>query len=217
MGFSRGECRVKSMKKLISKLFLSILIIFLSFCAGHCVESVPSAAVQMSFTIAPYTNITPVTSPVLTANITDRTGNLYSPLSTTFRVITNSPENKTLYLKANVLTKNGYEEAMFQQGGQVYIAFANLRNMPSGNALVNCKMGGDRNDSPGVVAYPVTSVTGTETLQYLAGKNKYALSVKGGTSYVTVNVGSNVLPSSFGGNDPRGFYQAILSLTETDI
>lgn len=173
----------------------------------------------MSFTIAPFTSITPVTSPVLTAHITDRTGNLHSPMSTTFRVITNSPlsENKNLYLKANVLTQNGYEEAMFQQGGQVYIAFANLRRMPTGTSLVNCKMGGDRNDSPGVVAYPITSITGVESKTYLTSKNKYEVAVKGGTSYVTVNVGSNVLPSSFGGNDPRGFYQAILSLTEADI
>lgn len=185
--------------------------------SGYCVEQALSASTQFSFTIAPYVNITPITSPVLTANITDRTGNLHSPLSTKFRVITNSPENKTLYLKAGVNTQNGYEEAMFQQGGQVYIAFANLRRMPTGNALANCKMGGDRNDSPGVVAYPITSITGTESLQYLTGKSKYEISVKGGTSYVTVNVGSNVLPSSFGGNDPRGFYQAILSLTEADI
>ena len=40
---------------------------------------------------------------------------------------------------------------------------------------------------------------------------------KSGATYVTVNVGSNVNKTSTGSNDPKGFYQAILSLTEADI
>lgn len=203
------------------KFYKTLFLVLTAFCfsigSGYCTGNPNSASAQLSFTIPSFTNITPVTSPVLTANITDKTGNLYSPLSTTFRVITNSTDEKTLYLKANVLTQDGYDEAMFQQGGQVYIAFANLRRMPTSGALNNCKMGGDNTSSPGIVAYPVISITGTETKQYLSSKNKYELSVKGGTSYVTVNVGTNVLPSSFGSNDPRGFYQAVLSLTEADI
>ena len=198
-------------------LLIGLIACLTSISSGYCVESVRSASSEISFTIQPYTLISPVTSPVLTAHITDKTGDLHSPLSTTFRVITNSPEDKNLYLKANVLTQSGYEEAMFEQGGQVYIAFANLRYMPTGSALANCKIGAAPNDSPGVVAYPVTSITGVETKKYLSGRNKYELSIKGGTSFVTVNVGTNVLRSSFGGNDPKGFYQAILSLTEADI
>lgn len=189
----------------------------LSMSAGYCTESIKSASVGMSFTILPYTHISPITSPVLTAYITDKTGNLQAPLSTTFRVITNSPEDKTLYLKANVLTQDGYEEAMFEQGGQVYIAFTNLKNKPTGQSLNNCKIGSAPNDSPNVVAYPITSLTGAASKTYLKSKDKYELTVKNGTSFITVNVGSNVLKSSFGGNDPRGFYQAILSLTEADI
>lgn len=200
------------------KKFLFILVVFcIAACAGYCADSEKSSSVQMSFYIAPYTQITPVTSPVLTAHITDTTGNLYSPLSTTFRVITNSPENKALYLKAIVNTLDGCEEAMFEHGGQVYVAFANLKNMPTAHSLANCKLASEPNSSPGVVAYPITSITGTETQKYLKSKNKYELEVKGGTSFVSVNIGSNVLKTSFGGNDPRGFYQAVICLTETDI
>ena len=163
-----------------------------------------------------YTRITPVTSPVLLANITDKTGNLHSPLVSKFKVITNSSEEKTLYLKANVVTDLGYEEAMFEQGGTVYIAFAYLSRLPKSTSLANCKNGADPKDSPGVVAYPVISVLGAKNT-YIKGKNKYEVYVENGTSYITVNVGSNVNKNSFGANDPKGFYQAILSLTEADI
>ncbi|MCQ2743708.1 MAG: hypothetical protein MJ230_02785 [bacterium] len=207
---------MKIVSKLFGKLCICLFMLLLLTGIGQCAENSLSANAQLSFTIASYTHISPVTSPVLTAHITDKTGNLYAPLSTTFRVITNSSENKKLYLKANVLTRNGYEEAMFEQGGQVYIAFANLKNMPNSAALAGCKSGVPA-DSPGIVAYPVTSITGTEGKKYINGKNKYELEIKGGTSYVTVNVGSSVLPSSFGSNDPRGYYQAVLSLTEADI
>ena len=38
-----------------------------------------------------------------------------------------------------------------------------------------------------------------------------------GVTDISVNVGSNVLRNSFDKNDPRGFYQATLSLTESEI
>ena len=170
----------------------------------------------LSFTIGPFTRIAPVTSPVLTANITDRTGNLHAPMVTKFRVITNANDTKTLYLKANTVTTAGYEEAMFAQGGQVYIAFANLAKQPSSSALANCKMGGIPKDSPGVVAYPVVAIRGAEH-KYDGSKNKYEVYVENGKTDIDVIVGSHVLRNSFASNDPRGFYQAVLSLTEADI
>ena len=89
-----------------------------------------TASADFSITIPRFVKVEATSSPVLTANITDRTGNLYSPLSTTFRVISNSSETTNLYLKANVVTEGGFEEAMFEQGDRVYIAFANLANRP---------------------------------------------------------------------------------------
>ena len=175
-----------------------------------------TASADFSITIPRFVIVEAVSSPVLTANITDRTGNLYSPLSTTFKVISNSAETTNLYLKANVITDGGFEEAMFEQGGRVYIAFANLANKPKSQSLANCKMGSLPKDSPGIVAYPVLSVTGAKS-KYLQGKGKYEVYAENGTTFVTVNVGSNVLRSSFAGNDPKGFYQAVLSLTEADI
>lgn len=197
-------------KKFMTALFALIMGIGAAFADGR------QASADLSFYLPPYMYITPTTSPVLTANITDRTGNLHSPLMTRFRVITNNDKEQTLYLKANVMTENGYEEAMFSQGGQVYIAFANLRKPPKSSSLANCKMGSMPDESPGVVAYPVTSVTGAKN-KFIPGRNKYEVYVNNGTTDVTVNVGSQVLKSSFGGNDPRGFYQAVLSLTEADI
>ena len=195
------------------KKYLTLLFIFVI--NAHCVFA-ESASADMSFNIQEYVKIEPVTSPVLTANITDNTGNLYSPLSVRFKVITNSTEKKTLYLKSNTVTDGGFEESMFEMGGQIYIAFANIAKIPKSQSLTNCKLGGFPKDSPGIVAYPVTSITGAGS-KFLKGKNKYEVYAENGTTFVTVHVGSNVLPSSFASNDPKGFYQAVLSLTEADI
>ena len=160
--------------------------------------------------------ISTVTSPVLVANITDRTGNLYTPLFSKFKIVSNSSEKQELYLLAHADTQNGHESAMFEMNGQVYIAFTNINTKPSSQALFNCKMGSHPDKSPGVVAYPITSIQGTNA-HYLHGKNKYQIVVENGTSYITVNIGSNVLQNSFASNDPNGFYQATLLLTEADI
>lgn len=201
-------------KEFFKKLLIAVLGLFISTTSGFCANDMAQADFQ--FILPSFTRIAPITSPVLTAHITDRTGNLYAPLSTRFRVITNATETQTLYLKANVVTDGGYEEAMFEQGGQVYVAFANLARIPKASSLANCKVGSMPEDSPGVVAYPVTSIIGAEH-KYLSGKNKYEILVDNGVTDVVVNIGSNVLKTSFGGNDPRGFYQAILSLTDADI
>lgn len=195
---------------------LGAIFTILMFSISGAFAANDSASADFSFTIESYVNITPVTSPVLTAHITDRSGNLYEPLSTTFRVITNKAEGTKLYLKANTITQGGFEEAMFEQGGRVYIAFSNLANPPKSQSLSSCKIGSAPKDSPGVVAYPVTSVTGADS-RYLRNRNRYEVDVKNGTTLVAVNVGQNVLKNSFAGNDPKGFYQAVLSLTEADI
>ncbi len=201
------------MCRVMLKKFLTVLFIFTISTLGAFAES---ASADMSININEYVKISPVTSPVLVANITDDTGNLSSSLSTQFKVITNSAENKTLYLKSNTVTDGGYEESMFELGGQVYIAFASLAKIPKSQSLANCKMGGFPKDSPGIVAYPITSITGVQS-KFLRGKSKYEVSVGNGTSFVTVNVGADVLKNSFASNDPKGFYQAVLSLTEADI
>lgn len=175
-----------------------------------------SASVEMSFTVARYMQIDTVTSAVLTANITDNTGNLYAPLQSKFRVISNSAEEQTLYLKANTVTENGFESAIFEYGGQKYIAFAHVAKKPTGEALANCKLGLDSKRSPGIVAYPITSILGAKH-KYQRGEGRYEVYVGNGTTNITVNVGSQVLRNSFDKNDPKGFYQATLSLTEADI
>ena len=174
------------------------------------------ATSTFSVTIDELVRIEPMTSPVLIANITDRTGRLHSPLTTKFRVISNSNKEKVLYLKSNVVTEGGYEDSMFEQGGRVYVAFANLAKLPKSSSLVNCKVGTSAEDSPGIVAYPITSIIGTEA-NFNKSKSKYEIPITNGTTYITVNIGTNVLKTSFGTNDPNGFYQAILSLTEADI
>ena len=119
-------------------------------------------------------------------------------------------------MKSNVITEGGFEESMFEQGGRVYIAFANLTKLPKSSSLTNCKMGARPTESPGIVAYPITSISGAKH-KFNKNINKYEVFVENGTTFVNVNIGANVLPSSFGPNDPQGFYQAILSLTEVDI
>lgn len=62
----------------------------------------------------------------------------------------------------------------------------------------------------------MTSVSGAKS-KFNKSKNKYEVTVENGTTYVNINIGSNVLRTSFASNDPKGFYQAVLSLTEADI
>ena len=199
---------------ILKKVLIVLGMFFVSgvpaFAQNHTVST------EFSVTVPQYMNIKPVTSPVLTANITNRTGNLHMPLSTRFRVVTNASQTKTLYLQANTTTEGGYETAMFERGGQVYVAFANMSKIPTSSALANCKYGSAPKDSPGVVAYPITYISGAQH-KYIGSKSKYEVYVNNGTTDITVNIGSNVLRDTFAGNDPRGFYQAVLSLTEADI
>lgn len=175
-----------------------------------------SASMNFVIELPEYLKIETVTSPVLIANITDKTGNLYAPLSSRFKVISNSSEQKTLYLKSESITDNGIEPSMFDMGGRVYVAFTNVNNKPRSSALANCKMGTHPKYSAGVVAYPVTSIIGAKS-EYQRGIGKYKIYVNNGTTDISVNVGSHVLKNSFDSNDPKGFYQATLSLTESDI
>ena len=194
--------------------YIFLLILAISFSNSNVLAE--SKSMDFSIQLDEFIKIETISNSVLTANITDRTGNLYAPLTSIFKIISNTNDKKTLYLKATAITDSGIEEAMFNMGGRAYIAFANLAKKPTSRALTNCKMGKEAKSSPGVVAYPITSVSGTEN-RYNYEKDKYEVIVGNGTTYVTVNVGSNVLKTSFASNDPNGFYQATLSLTESDI
>ena len=175
-----------------------------------------TAEMSFSVTMPEFFRIQTVTSPVLIANITDRTGNLYTPLQSKFRVISNLAKPKKLYLSATTPTSAGLEISMFERGGSVYIAFANLEKIPESQSLANCKLGADPKSSPGIVAYPINSIKGGNA-KYLRGRNKYELIAPNGTTDITVNIGTNVLQSSFAQNDPNGFYQTTLELTEADL
>jgi len=175
-----------------------------------------SASVEFAVTLPTYMEIKTLTSPVLIANITDETGDLYAPLSSKFRVISNASETKTLYLRAHTLTESGFEESLFDIGGRVYVAFGNMSNKPKSISLMNCKLGANPKESPGVVAYPITSILGAKS-DYQRGLGKYEVYVENGVTDITVNIGTRVLKSSFAENDPKGFYQTTLLLTESDI
>ena len=200
--------KIFNIKNLIFLLMLFVLMPLKVFAE--------SASIEFSLTVDPYMEIQTLTSPVLIANITDKTGNLYSPLYSKFRVISNSGDTKTLYLKANTITEFGNENAIFSANGRVYVAFSNVNNKPTSQSLANCKYGSQPNESPGVVAYPIASILGAKT-KYINNGGKYEVYVENGKTDITVNIGSQVLKSSFGSNDPKGFYQATLSLTEADI
>jgi len=51
----------------------------------------------------------------------------------------------------------------------------------------------------------------------LEGVEAGFIHIKNGETNIAVNIGSHVLRNSFDKNDPKGFYQATLSLTESDI
>lgn len=198
----------------IFKLILICLSLIYNLNISSFAEN--SASVQFQIQVPQYIQISSVSSPVLLAYISDKTGNLSSPLRSTFKVISNTEEEKTLYLNANVVTADGYENAFFERNGDVYVAFARLAQIPKSQALINCKIGANPADSPGIVAYPIRSVDGAEN-KYIRAKNKYEIYIPSGITNIAVDVGTNVLKDSFADNDPRGYYQAILSLTETDM
>lgn len=199
---------------ILKKIILSLVFIF---CGSSVVLAAGnSASADMSFVIPEFIQIRPVTSPVLTANVKDETGNMQGPLLAEFSVISNSPETKTLYLKSTALTEAGYEDSMFYYNGMAYIAFANVSKIPASRALNNCKNSSVSINSPGVVAYPVVSIKGAVS-NFNSSKNKFEIAAPPGKSQVKVLIGQNVHGSSFASNDPKGFYQAVLSLTEADI
>lgn len=200
----------------MKKFFIKNIIILLALITCSTSVFAEGASMDFSINLSEYLQIQTITSPVLTANITDNTGNLLSPLFSKFKVVSNNPDTKTLYLRANTLTQNGNEEAIFEMNGRRYIAFANLEAKPTGQSLANCKLGTHPKESPGIVAYPITSILGAKT-KYVRGQGKYEVYVDSGVTYITVNIGSNVLRSSFASNDPKGFYQATISLTESEI
>ena len=203
------------MKKISIKKLLAVAVVNLLTMTGVFAQS-NTAQAEFSVTLPEYFRIQTVTSPVLIANITDRTGNLYTPMQSKFKVVSNLHEAKKLYLSATTPTTAGMESSMFERGGRVYLAFANLEKIPESQALANCKLGADPKSSPGIVAYPITSVRGGKA-KYMRGRGKYELLAQNGTTEITVNVGTNVLRSSFAENDPNGFYQTTLELTEADI
>ena len=203
------------MKKFSIKRLLAVILV--NFLASTTVFAQSNTAqAEFSVTLPEYFRIQTITSPVLIANITDRTGNLYTPLQSKFKVISNLHEPKKLYLSATTPTTAGMESSMFESGGRVYLAFANLEKIPESQALASCKLGADPKSSPGIVAYPITSVKGGKA-KYMRGRGKYELLAKNGITEISVNVGTNVLRSSFAENDPNGFYQTTLELTEADI
>jgi hypothetical protein len=193
-------------------IFIAVLLFFMT----HTAALAERASVDFSITLPEYIQIQTVSNAVLIANITDKTGNLFAPITSRFRVISNSNSTKTLYLKSEAITENGNEESMFKMGGRVYVAFANVKTKPSSQALMNCKLGSHPKESPGVVAYPINSILGAKS-QFDQGLGKYKIFIEAGITNIVVNIDSHVLRNSFDSNDPRGFYQATLSLTESEI
>ena len=196
----------------LRNIFIAIFIFFITVSSAFAEQ----ASMTFEFEIPEFFRIETVTNAVLTANITDKTGNLQAPLSSRFRVISNSAKQKVIYLKSESITENGNQDSIFQMGGQVYIAFNHVNKKPTSEALINCKMGTHPKYSPGVVAYPITSIVGAKN-EYRRDINRYQILINNGVTDILVNVGSFVLPNSFDKNDPKGFYQATLSLTESEI
>ena len=194
-------------------IFIALFALFINICN---VYGANQASMNFEFVLPEFLKIQTVTSPILTANITDKTGNLYAPLYSRFKVISNCSETKTLYLKSESITESGYEDSMFEVGGSVYVAFTYVNKSPRSEALANCKMGTHPKYSPGVVAYPITSIIGAKS-EYSRSINRYKVYINNGITNISVNLGTHVLKNSFDKSDPRGFYQATLSLTESEI
>ena len=89
--------------------FRNIFIAFLLFFITNTAVLAEQASVDFSITLPEYIQIQTVTNAVLIANITDRTGNLFAPITSRFRVISNSDKTKTLYLKYDLTNVDLHE------------------------------------------------------------------------------------------------------------
>ena len=216
MAKKQAKIQVEIVVRFFNIKVLIVLVLFLFNINFALAEEGKRAGVNFSISLPAYLQISTVTNSVLTANITDETGNLYAPLQSRFKVISNSGGKQTLYLRASTVTQNGQESAIFEYGGRVYVAFAHVASKPTAQSLANCKLGAGSKESPRVVAYPITSIIGAEH-RYKRAVEGYEVYVGNGVTDISVNIGSNVLINSFDKNDPKGFYQATLSLTEADI
>ena len=169
-----------------------------------------SASVEFSIIIQEYLSIQ-CPSQTLIANVRNDNGVLDQPINTRFRVITNTSDTKTLYLKATTVTEDGVYNSMFNNGGITYLAFGNISNQPKHRELINCTNG---MDGKNVIAYPITFINGAK---YKYINNKYEVYIENGVTDLVIIVGVNPLFSSFTKNDAKGFYQTTLHLTETDL
>lgn len=189
-------------------MFIFLIVIFLLFTINSAFAQ--TASVEFNIVIQEYLSIQSPNQ-VLIANIINNNGVLDQPLNTIFRVITNTNETKTLYLKATTITEDGIYNSMFNTGGLVYLAFSNINNKPKTKELYTCMYGGDGKN---VVAYPIINISG---VKYKYIYNKYEVYIDNGITDLYVTVGTNPLYSSFSNKDDKGFYQTTLHLTEVDI
>lgn len=189
-------------------MFIFLVVIFLLFTTNSAFAQ--TASVEFNIIIQEYLSIQSPNQ-VLIANIINDNGILDQPLNTMFRIISNTNNTKTLYLKATTITEDGVYNSMFYKNGMVYIAFSNIKNKPKTKELYNCTYGGDGKN---VIAYPIIKINGAE---YKYIHNKYEIYINNGVTYLFVIVGTNPLYNSFSNKDDKGFYQTTLHLTEVDI
>lgn len=190
------------------------MIRFLFFILFVIFSTIPtlaqSASVELNIIIQEYLSIQ-CPNQTLIANVRNDNGALDQPISTRFRVITNTNNTKTLYLKSTTITEDGVYNSMFNINGVTYLAFGNISNQPKHRELINCING---MDGKNVIAYPITFINGAK---YKYINSKYEVYIENGIADLVVVVGTNPLFSSFTKNDTKGFYQTTLHLTETDL
>lgn len=189
-------------------MFIFLVIIFLLFTANSALAQ--TASVEFNIVIQEYLSIQSPNQ-VLIANIINNNGILDQPLNTRFKIISNTSNTKTLYLKATTITDDGVYNSMFYKNGMVYLVFSNIKNKPKTKELYTCMYGGDGKN---VVAYPIININGAK---YKYMYNKYEIYINNGVTDLFVTVGINPLYSSFSNKDDKGFYQTTLHLTEVDI
>ena len=145
------------------KYFLSILLCSIwSACFAA-----DMATANFSFTIPEYLSITPLSSPVITANVVN--GRTQFLKAVKYRVISNIPES-TLYLTTKSIVEGSYEYSLFSHGSQQFVALTNSQT--SYKDLQEAKL---TLKAPHVLILPVTSLSGaTSTFK----KDKFEVYIK---------------------------------------
>lgn len=187
--------------------------------ASHALSN--TASQNLEATLGTYLDITVLTDgATTTTTISPDTGALAASLVSKFQVNSNT-DTQQLYLQGTTTSSTGSENALFQEGNQVYAVFSNTvtGKLPTSAAIADCKAGTpNEENNANAIAYPIdVALTNSGSATYDDTKNQYNVTTGMGTSIATTTTGTTPHANTYSFADNAGTYQAVMTLTSTTL